>query len=217
MVDVVSFPNNCSYVVEIKKVEVLVEAIKFNLTMAKSADPLAELNPRISKEKAELLNSLRDVRSIDSLFPTAAYLTLGSWFLLLLLVYGFFPGARWEPARKEEQDMCLIAAVTMFVTIAAIALHHQVRGHGTRPSGVVMAGVLVCCIAMITNLHLAFFPTVVLVDKVTQSRVFVLRWCEWIPTGGLMTFMVSLSTSLYPELIFTSSSASLSPLSDRTE
>jgi hypothetical protein len=55
--------------------------------------------------------------------------------------------------------------------------------------GIVYASVVTQSVAICTNLLLAFAPTIVAVDNVTQSRVFLLRWCEWIPLGGLMTFL----------------------------
>jgi hypothetical protein len=36
---------------------------------------------------------------------------------------------------------------------------------------------------------LAWAPTVVHVDPITGARVFLLRWCEWTPLAGLMTFL----------------------------
>ena len=44
-------------------------------------------------------------------------------------------------------------------------------------------------ISLMTNANLAFGRTVVKFDQFTQSRVFLVRWCEFIPLAGLMTFL----------------------------
>jgi len=53
----------------------------------------------------------------------------------------------------------------------------------------VYAALVVQLVSMATNFALAFLPNVVRYDHVSQSRAFILRWCEFIPLAGLMTFL----------------------------
>ena len=137
----------------------------------------------MNQEKAELLASLRDATSIDSLFPKAACFMVACFLLIHLGIYVAYPSDTRAPLNQDEQSLCFNAGIVMFVAILANLLRPQLLQSGRAPSGIVLAGVLVSTLAMVTNLLLAFYPTIVLVDKVTKSRVFLWRWAEWIAAG----------------------------------
>ncbi|GAX19500.1 hypothetical protein FisN_19Hh075 [Fistulifera solaris] len=129
-----------------------------------------------------------DAASVDALFPKAAALSIVIWLLLVVLVLTQTPPEYHEVLREEERVATFLAAVVMFVTLLAL-LMPSLLFKTSYPSGIVIAGTAVCFVAMCTNLILCLRPTVVVVDPVTKARVFLLRWCEWIPLGGLMTFL----------------------------
>ena len=129
-----------------------------------------------------------DAATVDALFPRAAAFSFAVWLLLVVLVSTQTPIQYHEILRSEERTAAFLAAIVMLVTILAM-LVPSFFFKQSYASGIVVAGTVVCFVAMCTNLLLCFRPTVVMVDPVTNARVFLLRWCEWIPLGGLMTFL----------------------------
>ena len=62
-------------------------------------------------------------------------------------------------------------------------------------SGILVAVLVVQGISLATNFLLGWGPRAVVSDPVTGSRVFLFRWCEWIPLSGFMTLLAE-STDL---------------------
>lgn len=62
-------------------------------------------------------------------------------------------------------------------------------------NSIVIAGLMVSNCALVANGILAFLPTVVKESAVLGTRIYVVRWCEWVPTAGLMTLMADIVSS----------------------
>jgi len=127
---------------------------------------------------------------VNKLFPVAANMSAMCFVLLLYFVYHITPVENWEYLPEGERTVAGIAfgiaAMSFFMVIASFVFWRHEMG---KVSGIVHAGMVVMIISMITNGILAFAPTIVMVDPIIHSRVFLVRWCEWIPCAGLMTFL----------------------------
>lgn len=62
-------------------------------------------------------------------------------------------------------------------------------------SGILIAAIVIQIIALITNGLLGWGPRAVVLDPIIGTRVFLFRWCEWIPLSGFMTLLAE-STDL---------------------
>ena len=137
------------------------------------------------------------VAEIDRMFVPAAWISAVVWFLMVLLSYAAVPRAQWVYLPQSEQRAAALACYVMCITILLVSMPLLLQS--TTPfhsrssrscwSGIIKAALVVLVVAAMTNALLAFFPTIVLVDPITRARVFVVRWCEWTPLAGLMTFL----------------------------
>ncbi len=127
---------------------------------------------------------------VNRMFPRAANLTAVSFVALLYFVYKITPVEQWEYLPDGERTVAgiafAIAAMSLLMVLASFVVWRHELG---KISGIVYAGLIVMGISMITNGILAFAPTIVMIDPILHSRVFLVRWCEWIPCAGLMTFL----------------------------
>ncbi|KAL7564297.1 hypothetical protein ACA910_014358 [Epithemia clementina (nom. ined.)] len=130
---------------------------------------------------------------VDRLVGIAAVFAFLCWLSLLLFVYTVTPASDWTYLEGVERQAPLLAAIVLSTSLFMLCmpfLNILKAGQRTsRPSGVVFAAVMTMIVAIITNILLSCFPTAVMIDPVMGARVFLLRWCEWIPLAGLMTFM----------------------------
>lgn len=137
--------------------------------------------------------ALLGVNQVNRMFGRAANLALGAYAGLLALVYSMTPADRWQYLAPQERraaaTAALVLAVAFVLVMSRFAFVSRNATWRQHMGGIVYASVVTQSVAIFTNLLLAFAPTVVVVDRVTGSRVFLLRWCEWIPLGGLMTFL----------------------------
>lgn len=132
-----------------------------------------------------------DTYYVNKMLRTAAHFCLAVNVSLITLVYSLTPSADFEYLPDNER---LVAAMAFLAAGGAASLvllsflfHPKETG---KMSGIVYAGLTVMGISMLANGLMAFGPTVVKMDPVIRSRVFLIRWCEWIPCAGLMTFLV---------------------------
>lgn len=127
---------------------------------------------------------------VNKMFPIAANMTAATFVLLVCLVYKITPRENWEYIADGERTVAgiafTVALMTLFMALASFVFWKHEVG---KVSGIAYAGIVVITISMITNAILAFAPTVVMEDPIIHSRVFLVRWCEWIPCAGLMTFL----------------------------
>lgn len=151
-----------------------------SLLKKKSSGSMAAKNEHRKPE------SLLEIGEIDQMFVWAANASIVTWVTLLAVVYGSAPRSEWEYLNDGERYAASMAFFMLLIASFLILSPFCVQ---KRPmSAIVYAAIVTQVISMLTNGILAFLPTVVKVDEVTQARVFLVRWCEWVPLAGLMTF-----------------------------
>ena len=150
-------------------------------------------------------NCLVDVNHIDAMFPIATAVAFAFWIVMILLVYSLVPPEQYIYLDGAEREAASAACYVFIVSTSLTLVPMLVRRNEKREvSGVVWACFAVQFIAMCTNGLLAWAPTVVVVDKVTHARVYLVRWAEWVPLSGLMTFfaeIVDCQEGLYGVLV----------------
>ena len=132
---------------------------------------------------------LLDAEDLDKTFPVAALWTVSTYCLLLLCTYYSAEETEWEYLQGGEKQAATLAFVVFLITILVQVMHISVGNEASDFSGILVAAMVVMMVAMVTNGIMAFGPTVVTFDKITNARVFLTRWCEWIPLAGLMTYL----------------------------
>lgn len=133
---------------------------------------------------------LMGANRINKLFPTAANLALVTYLFLLVLLYSVTPRSEWTYVTTYESHAATVAFLILLVSnmlITSRFFFQQKWKH--HMDGIVYASMVCQAISMSTNLLLAFAPTIIKLDPVTNSRVFLIRWCEFVPLAGLMTFI----------------------------
>lgn len=127
--------------------------------------------------------------TINRALKQAACVTLLGWLVLLICVYRFAPQDSFERLSGVELSACYLAFSLVLVSnvTRVVPLIHS---RGTRAfSGVILASITVQFVAFSTDFLMAFIETPVVIDPITNSRVHLFRWCEWIPLAFLMTFL----------------------------
>ena len=165
--------------------------------------------PPEKKEDAPTENefSLIDLQDVDKMFPVAVTAAIILWLSLLLLVFNMVPPEEYVYLEGPEKEAAAAAVYIFLVSFGLSCVPLYVRkltGRKIHVSGVLCALIAVQFIALTTNALLAYAPTVVMVDPVTHARVYLVRWCEWIPLAGLLTFLseiVDCNTGLYGVLV----------------
>lgn len=160
--------------------------------------------------------SLIELREIDKMIPVAIKAVVSVWLTLLLLVHCLVDSKDLVYLEGGEREACLMACAIFAVSISVtlVPVYAQKLGfvgsglvdpnNPKKMSSILCALVMVQSIAGFTNFLMAFFPTVVVVDPYTHARVYFVRWCEWIPLSGFMTFLseiVDCNHSMYGVLI----------------
>lgn len=135
----------------------------------------------------------------NSLFPMAIKTVFCVWFTMVAMVYSL----AWtnpehlvylEGGERETAMMaCGIFVVSIGVTLMPMFYlgngQSQMSAPKAKLSSILKCLIVVQTVAGTTNFMLAFLPTVVVVDPHTHARVYMIRWCEWIPLSGFMTFL----------------------------
>jgi hypothetical protein len=182
---------------EVAAAAVPVETTATAASTSSSTSSTTTTTNNISSPKPVAL--LQDAIVIDAMFPKASILAVSVYLLLLAAVYGLVPSQyEREYLQGAERDCALLAAgmiaLTTYLIVLPLGFVHG--GMGSRQgrsfpalSGVLIAALTTMAMSICTNLLLALAPTIVVVDPITHARVFLVRWCEWIPLAGLMTFL----------------------------
>lgn len=148
------------------------------------------MNGQSSSERKDPQEPLMATYHVNRMFPVAARGTALIFLLLLCLVYYITPVEAWVYLPDDERTVAAIASgiagMSALMTASSFLFWGKEAG---KIGGILYAGIVVMLISMITNGILAFVPTVVKEDPVLGTRVFLVRWCEWIPCAGLMTFL----------------------------
>jgi hypothetical protein len=134
-------------------------------------------------------HELMGVNQVNKTFPIAANLSLLCYLVLLGIVYSITPQSEWQYLPETERQAASAAFWILLVSDVLVLTKLLFQRNWKRHVGGIVYACFVChAIAIATNLLLAYAPTVVLVDPYTHSRVFLVRWCEWIPLAGLKTY-----------------------------
>ena len=161
---------------------------------------------------------LRDVSDIDRVLPHAAVYSFLVWLVLLVVVYSITDEWQYLDAEAAHAATLAAASVGMATVLlmmvplvllvrqsssmttttgSAVAMTQQQQychsssssTSSSHISGIVFAAMVTQLVALVTNLLLAYAPVPVRTDPVTHAPVYLVRWCEWIPLAGLMTFL----------------------------
>jgi len=123
----------------------------------------------------------------------ASKMTVGTFVLLGLVTMLCVPNHEYLlPLERHAAGTAFV--VQLLANIARFTPHfYYFKGNGNeRPfyeNGVTMVAMTVQTVAMLTNFTLAACPTPVLIDPHLGSRIYMFRWCEWMPLVALMTFL----------------------------
>ena len=114
-----------------------------------------------------------------------------SYVILVALVYGLCPSEHIQQVEGVEHTAAMLSFVCLLLSIILRMLPFLYHGGSMdrRVSGIIVGAMTVQCIALVTDFVMAAFPTPVVIDPITSSRVHLLRWCEWSPLAFMMTFM----------------------------
>lgn len=136
--------------------------------------------------------ALKHVNELDSLFPHAAAYSFLLWLLLLAVIYGGMmtqATKEWIYLQPDEQFAAQLAACCLGLSTLLLLTPNLVNQRSKPMSGILLAAIVTQLIAFVTNLLLAYAPVPVVTDPFTHAPVYLVRWCEWIPLAGLMTFL----------------------------
>lgn len=136
---------------------------------------------------------LEDLNRTDRHIRRVAFGGVCVYLTMAILAYHIVPVQNLERVQGIEQTSALLGFVCLLLGMLLRLLPYLYQ-HGTgtgdkNSSGVLVGAAAVQCIAMTTNFIMATFPTPVVIDQITGSRVHLLRWCEWTPLAFIMTFL----------------------------
>jgi hypothetical protein len=160
----------------------------------------AAANPRMMIPQQQQLQlrynssavQLLDVPSLHRLFLWASAIVIVTYIALLAIVYATAAPDTIVYVNDAERQVLLIAFCMLAMSNVMILTPLFLSGRNTQRhssnQGILLGACVTQAIAMVTTLLLACAPTVIMVDLVTHARVFLVRWCEWVPLGAFMTF-----------------------------
>jgi hypothetical protein len=168
--------------------------------LADTSNGLNTLRPEAARQAKQIMTPFslsKDVKGplmatyrVNKMFHFAANTFAVVFMALLYIVYRITPEEEWQYLPDSERIVALVAfGISGMSSLMVITSFFFWRNEFGKISGIVYAGLVVMLISMVTNGILAFAPTVVKVDGIIHTRVFLVRWCEWIPAAGLMTFL----------------------------
>eukprot|EP00804_Cyclotella_cryptica_P000589 CCRYP_009976-RA/>CCRYP_009976-RA protein AED:0.28 eAED:0.28 QI:429/1/1/1/1/1/3/820/1200 len=138
----------------------------------------------------------KEVASVDLvLYRFCRYAIL---FWLSLIAFSYWAAPRESIVRLEGTEKN-VALIELSILGTAVIMRHgpllwdMKRDFGcTHPriSGVLAGGLTVQFIAIFTVVWMVSVPVPVMIDPVFNSRVHLLRWCEWTPLAGFMTLLM---------------------------
>ena len=134
---------------------------------------------------------LSDIEETDKLYPVFAFGAVVCYLAMILSILYF--NTDWHVSVDERRESLerSIPRTAFWIKLVAIsqqAIHLAFRT-GQQASGILIAGMTVMFVSMCSDGLLAWGPSAVVFDYHTNSRVFLYRWCEWVPLAGLMTLL----------------------------
>lgn len=144
-------------------------------------------------------DKLLEVDAINKRILTAAIAGLLAQIVSTLFVNLWTHSSTRQYLFHTEQEGSQLALVMIAISTGLSVFHvfvlPMIRSEPIRWSNVIVAGLIVNASAMIANGLLAYSRTVVLIDPVLGTKVYLIRWCEWIPLAGVMTYMSDIVSS----------------------
>lgn len=156
--------------------------------------------------------ALGDIDAVDGVFRKVAALTFAVW---VVLVTGVATTFRFDDEEEKPSNDSIdyiyydtmerrVPQTAFFILLVGFILQLSplfvtriktltgVAGPADAPqamSGVILSAIVIQSISLTTNFVLGWGPRMVVTDPMTGSRVFLMRWCEWIPLSGFMTLL----------------------------
>jgi hypothetical protein len=157
--------------------------------------PEATARGGLRQAPREAIAALYGVNQVSKMFSLAANLALATYLTLVALVYKVLtPQDELKYLEPQERQAATIAALVLAVAFILVNSRFVFfTGRRSKPwrqrmGGIVYSALVVQSCAIMTNVLLAYTPNAAMIDPVTKSRVFLLRWCEWVPLSGCHTF-----------------------------
>jgi hypothetical protein len=130
----------------------------------------------------------------------ASVVTVLIWLFLTGAVLFFSPKESYTLSLKQDRDICSMAFILLLVSNISrlLPLVYKDRVISMNPhranvnvlnNGFIFAALTVQSVAMFACGMMAFFPTPVFIDPITNAHVYLIRWAEWAPLGFLLTFL----------------------------
>ena len=172
--------------------EGFVDTTRVKPPVATNGKPCKKMAPLISFKNPDPLFSASYHDSLartDRYFKIGAAVTPSIWALLVYSVFRYAPPESFECLTGVERFASVLAFAVLLVSNMSRIIPLVVRNKEGAFSGIILGSISIQTIALLTDAQMAFFPTPVMVDPVTGARVYLLRWCEWVPLATFMTFL----------------------------
>jgi len=157
------------------------------------------------------------ISEIDYRIRCVSKISILLWIIMVCVSFAVgYKTGRLEKLVGAERLSCMIAALLLGMSYISISLPLIYRGKKRASSGVFVGALVIQSIAIFTDVMMAFVPVPVMIDPVSGSRVFLLRWSEWAPLAFMMTFMTEASDSPHSQQRSISTHDDLSPVSEQS-
>ncbi|KAG7336802.1 hypothetical protein IV203_032363 [Nitzschia inconspicua] len=132
-------------------------------------------------------SNLSGLTEVNGLISKATRYSIFTWVVLVVSLYSTTPPHELVYLSESERTAAMVALLSLLMATFLLMMPFVLRRR--KLGALIWAALATQTIAIITNAQLAFCPTIVRIDAVTRSPVYLVRWCEWIPLAGLMTFL----------------------------
>jgi hypothetical protein len=127
------------------------------------------------------------INEIDRLYYWASFGAIFVWIFLVLVSY-WISWDRLERLEGSEKTIPFLAAMMLGMCCITTLTPLLIRKKRVE-SGIVIAALTVQFLALMTDMMLANLPVPVMLNPLTNTKIYILRWCEWSPLAFLMTFV----------------------------
>eukprot|EP00523_Entomoneis_sp_CCMP467_P019663 CAMPEP_0168812728 /NCGR_PEP_ID=MMETSP0726-20121227/4791_1 /TAXON_ID=265536 /ORGANISM="Amphiprora sp., Strain CCMP467" /LENGTH=323 /DNA_ID=CAMNT_0008864833 /DNA_START=160 /DNA_END=1131 /DNA_ORIENTATION=+ len=137
-------------------------------------------------------NALIHATVADELILNAGKLSVAMFLILLLLIYSLAPKDEIMELKSSEQDAARIAFWMMTLSIVTLIIPYfwgKCIGKPKPITNIFLVTLIINFTSWITNFLLGWAPVVTKMDPVLGTRVYLIRYAEWVPLAGLMTFL----------------------------
>jgi hypothetical protein len=138
---------------------------------------------------ASSFSPLLGLPETNLLISRATKYSIAAWIAILMFLYGTTPPQELRYLSDSERRAAIIALFSISTATVLLVMPFIIQRRVRHMGPLLYATLAVQGIAIVTNFLLAYCPVVVRIDPVTSSPVYLIRWAEWIPLAGLMTFL----------------------------